>query len=57
MKPLQQYLRHGTAACIAMLGLNGALQAGDFSYPQGVYNGEPVVNAPASNGVLSTGTF
>jgi len=32
-----------------MFGLSGALQAGDFSYPQGVYNGEAVVNVPADN--------
>jgi alkyl sulfatase BDS1-like metallo-beta-lactamase superfamily hydrolase len=52
MKLLDRYLKC-TLVPAALLGLSGALQAGDFSYPQGVYNGEPVVNVPAANGGIT----
>lgn len=39
-----------TLALTALLGMGSSLQAGEFSYPQGVYNGEPVTNVPAANG-------
>ncbi len=50
MKPVVRYLKDSAIAFSLICGLSGSVQAGDFSYPQGVYNGEPVVNVPAENG-------
>lgn len=52
MRALKRQL-NGTLACIALLGVSTTLFAGDFSYPQGVYNGEPVVSVPAENGGIT----
>jgi len=50
MKPVVRYLKDSAIAFSLICGLSGSVQAGDFSYPQGVYNGDPVVNVPAENG-------
>ena len=50
MKAIGEYLKVGIVGFTALLGMNGTLQADDFIYPQGVYNGVPVVKVPAANG-------
>jgi alkyl sulfatase BDS1-like metallo-beta-lactamase superfamily hydrolase len=57
MKSVVRYLKDSAIAFSLICGLNGSVQAGDFSYPQGVYNGEPVVNAPAENGGIVNKDF
>ncbi len=57
MNAIRQYLKVGAVTFTAVLGMSGALHAGDFSYPQGVYNGEPVVNVPAANGGIVNKDF
>lgn len=57
MLVVRQYLKVAAVTLTAVLGMNGTLQAGEFIYPQGVYNGEPVVNVPAGNGGIVNKEF
>jgi hypothetical protein len=54
MKPVVRYLKDSAIAFSLICGLSGPAQAGDFSYPQGVYNGEPVSHTTMKNGGMSS---
>jgi alkyl sulfatase BDS1-like metallo-beta-lactamase superfamily hydrolase len=57
MKPVARYLKDSAIAFGLICGCSGSVQAGDFSYPQGVYNGEPVVNIAVENGGIVNQDF
>lgn len=50
MKPVLRFLKAGAIMLSLLCGPGGAVLAADFTYPQGVYNGEAVVNVPSDNG-------
>ncbi|NCF20497.1 MAG: MBL fold metallo-hydrolase [Haliea sp.] len=57
MKPVVRYLKDSAIAFSLICGLSGPAQAGDFSYPQGVYNGEPVSHTTMKNGGMVNSEF